>query len=66
MIGAHEEAYTPAEEEIITDGVAMFSLFEGQGSKDLQMASPLTRGKIAYKTGDSHAYGWATTTVRAS
>ena len=65
MIGTHEEVYTPAEEKIITDGVAMFGLFEGLGVKDIAMVSPLTRAKIHFEAGDNHAFGWATTSVRA-
>ena len=65
MIRTHEEAYTPAEEKIITDEMAMLGVLEGLGSNDLEMASPLTMGKIAYKNGDHHAFGWASTSVLA-
>ena len=47
MIRTHEEAYTPAEKKIITDEMAMLGVLEGLGSNDLEMASPLTNGKIA-------------------
>ena len=43
--------------------MAMLGLFEGLGSKYLEMASPLTKGKIAYEDGDNHAFGWASTSV---
>jgi len=35
------------------------------GIKSLKMASPLTKGEIAFETGDRRAWGRATTTVRA-
>ena len=66
MIGTHEEAYTPAEEKIVEDGVAMFGLFGEHGAaKAIKMMSSLVKAKIAYKAGNTHAYGWASTTVRA-
>ena len=45
--------------------MAMLGMFEGLGSKDLEVASPLTKGKIAYNDGDHHAFGWASTSMRA-
>jgi hypothetical protein len=52
--------------EILEDGRKMLEVFEQQKSKELKMASHMTQAKMAYKPGEKHAFGWATTTVRAS
>jgi hypothetical protein len=66
MIQNHDELYTDKEEEILEDGRKMLDVFAQQKSKELKMTSPTTQAKIAFKPGDKHAFGWATTTVRAS
>ena len=66
MIQNHNEAYTEKEEEILEDGRKMFGVFAHQKSKATKMTSLATQAKIAYKPGDKQAFGWATTTVRAS
>ena len=68
MIDGHEEeeGYTNEEIVIVETGLSNLKLFSQAFSmKDLKMASPLACGKIAYQYGDSHAFGWASTTVRA-
>jgi hypothetical protein len=41
-------------------------LFEVQTAKDLKMSSSSTTAKIAFEKTSSHAWGWATTNVRAT
>jgi hypothetical protein len=66
MIQNHEEQYTEAEEEVLRDGLARFSKLGALKSKELKMASASTKAKIAFETGDKHAWGYAKATVRAS
>jgi hypothetical protein len=66
MIQNHDDDYSARELEILEDGRKMLEVFEQQKSKELKMASHMTQAKMAYKPGDKHAFGWATTTVRAS
>ena len=53
------------EQRIIEAGHDRLKLFEMLKSKDLKMESPSTKAKVAFEENDSHAWGWATTTVRA-
>ncbi|GMI29077.1 hypothetical protein TeGR_g11360 [Tetraparma gracilis] len=57
--------YSEEEEKIVAEGKAWFKAFDGLKSKDVAMRSPQTKGKVAYKRGDSRAWGWSTATVRA-
>ena len=66
MIQNHDDDYSAREVEILEGGRKMLEVFEQQKSKELKMASSMTKAKIAYKPGEKHAFGWATTTVRAS
>ncbi|GMI37358.1 hypothetical protein TeGR_g5104 [Tetraparma gracilis] len=66
MIQNHVEPYAEEEEAILRDGVAHFSKFDALKSKELKMASLTTKAKMALEDGDRHAWGWATTTVKAS
>jgi hypothetical protein len=66
MIQNHDELYTVREEEILEDGRNMLDMFEQQKSKELEMTSRTTQAKMAFKDGQSHAYGWSTAVVRAS
>ncbi|GMI25032.1 hypothetical protein TeGR_g8761 [Tetraparma gracilis] len=66
MIQNHDAPYTEKEEEILRTGVSHISMFEAQKGTELKMASPSTKAKIAYEKGSSFAFGYATTTVRAS
>ena len=66
MIEGHDGDYSARELEILEEGKKMLEVFEQQKSKELKMASPMTKAKMAYKPGEKHAFGWATTTVRAS
>ncbi|GMI57913.1 hypothetical protein TeGR_g6018 [Tetraparma gracilis] len=58
--------YSGEEEEILAEGKTWFKAFDGLKSKNVVMRSPQTKGKVAYKKGDSRAWGWCTATVRAS
>jgi len=57
--------YTAAEQSACIDGEYFFDLFSGLTAKALNMESPLTKAEIVFKKKDSHAWGRATTTVRA-
>jgi hypothetical protein len=57
--------YSEQEEEIVAEGKTQFKAFDGLKSKDVDMRSPESTGKMAYKKGDSRAWGWSTATVRA-
>ncbi|GMI22407.1 hypothetical protein TeGR_g5792, partial [Tetraparma gracilis] len=58
--------YSEKEEKIVAEGKTWFKAFDGLKSKDVDMRTPLTKGKVAHKKGDSGAWGWSTTTVRTS
>jgi len=66
MIMGHTDEYSAEEAKLLEDGEAQFAMFKGTKAKVLKMTSPLATAKIAFKSGDNHAWGWATTTVRAS
>ena len=69
LIGRHarENAlYSEYEKAILAEGEQYFTEFNKLQAKTLEMASSLTKAKIAFKAKDSHAWGWATTTVQAS
>ncbi|GMI30234.1 hypothetical protein TeGR_g5642, partial [Tetraparma gracilis] len=67
IIEAAEKAqtYTPEEVEQLKIGASRMSLFDEGDGKELKMSSG-SKGKVKWKPGDSHAVGFATTTVRAS
>jgi len=66
LIAGHADEYSLEERFLLNGGVLLFELFEVLNEKALEMASPLTTAKIAYKSGDLYAWGLSTTTVRAS
>jgi len=66
MIASHDAPYSDAEKKLIDEGRQYFATFEGGVAKSLKMTSPLTSAKKTTKKGDSKAWGWATTSVRAS
>jgi len=66
MISNSDDEYSEAENSIVEDGKKLFAEFEGMKAKHLKMKSSLTRAKLAFKDGDRHAWGWATTSVRTS
>jgi hypothetical protein len=66
MIQSHDGDYSEREEEILEEGQKMLGVFEQQKSKKLEMATPTTQAKMAFKDGQSHAYGWSSAVVRAS
>jgi len=66
ITGQDGAEYSEEENRILAEGERNFTDFQEMKAKALEMASPLTTAKIAYKSGDRHAWGWATTTVRAS
>ncbi|GMI30122.1 hypothetical protein TeGR_g9758 [Tetraparma gracilis] len=57
MIESHDDPYTEKEEEILRTGVSHISMFEGLKGKELKMASPSTKAKVAYQEGNSFAFG---------
>ncbi|GMI29328.1 hypothetical protein TeGR_g216, partial [Tetraparma gracilis] len=52
--------------KIVEEGLALFEMFEGEKGKVVKLPGSLATAKVSRKKGDNHAYGWATTTVRAS
>jgi len=66
MIAEHDAAYDDYEKACFSEGEQHFPRFEAMKAKSLKMASPLTRAKLAFKSGDRQGWGWATTSVRAS
>jgi len=65
MIEGHDDEYSAKETKLLVDGEQLFAMFDGMKVKVLKMASPLVMARIAKNSGDSHAWGYATTTVRA-
>jgi len=66
LIEKHGDPYSEAETKLLEEGQQHFRVFNRMKMKNLEMASPLATGKIAFEEGDKRAWGWATTTVRAS
>ena len=66
MIRAHGGEYTDGEQRIIEEGRVRLKMFEGLKTRTLKMDSPSTKAKVAFEENDSHAWGWATTTVMAT
>jgi len=66
LIADHAEQYSEEENALLEEGEKHFADFKEMKAKSLKMASPLTMGEIAFKKKDSHAWGRAITTVRAS
>jgi hypothetical protein len=64
MVRAHNQPYTEEELEVIKKGQDMHEIFEGEKGKVVTLPSTLASAKVVRKEGDSHAFGWATTTVR--
>ena len=65
MVRTHEGEYTDEEIVGIDTGKDRLKMFERMNTKDLKMESPSMEAKVAFKDNDSHAWGRATTTVRA-
>ncbi|GMI24960.1 hypothetical protein TeGR_g7976 [Tetraparma gracilis] len=66
MVRAHNQPYTEEELEVIKEGQDQHEMFKGEKGKVVKLPSSLATAKVARKEGDNHAFGWATTTVRAS
>jgi len=66
LIADHADEYSEEENILLEEGENHFADFKEMKVKSLEMASPLTRAEIAFEKNDSHAWGRATTTVRAS
>jgi hypothetical protein len=66
MIENHDGDDSARELEILEEGKTMLEVFKQQKSKELKMASRTTQAKMAFKDGQSHAYGWSSAVVRAS
>jgi len=65
MVTGHADEYSAQEEQTLEEGEKYFADFQEMEAKSLKMKSPLTKAEIAFKKKDSHAWGRATTTVRA-
>jgi hypothetical protein len=66
MIKSHSDPYTAEELEILDRGLEKTKKFEQIRSRSVTLPSPLARAKIAIQEGNSKAWGWASTKVRAS
>ncbi len=66
MIKNHTAAYTKDEDDIIENGMSSFVIFHGKSAKNVAMESPTTAAKVAFKTGDIHAWGWSKAVVRGA
>ena len=64
MILGHVAPYTTKDNATVNSGLAQLEIFAKQTAKELKMVSPNTSAKIVFEPGDSHAFGWAKTTVR--
>jgi len=65
LIADHMEQYSEEENALLEEGERHFADFKEMKAKSLKMASPLATGEIAFEKNGSHAWGRATTTVRA-
>jgi hypothetical protein len=65
MVRAHDQLCTEEELEVIKKGQDLHEIFEGEKGKAVKLPSSLATAKVARKEGDNHAFGRATTTVRA-
>ena len=65
MVRAHNQPYTEEELEVINKGQDLHEIFEGEKGKVVKLPSSLATARKMHKRGESKAYGWATTTVRA-
>ena len=65
MIRAHDGDYTDEELGGIDTGKDRLKMFERMKTKNLKTESPSTEAKVTFEDNDSHAWGRATTTVRA-
>ncbi|GMI32162.1 hypothetical protein TeGR_g11318 [Tetraparma gracilis] len=61
----HDDSYSTQENDIIDRGLANFVMFENIKSADVALPSPATKAKLAFVEGDSLAWGWASSEVRA-
>ena len=66
ILGHDGVVYSEEENRILAEGEQHFTDFQKMKAKSLEMVSPLTTAKIAYNSGDRHAWGYSMTTVRAS
>jgi len=65
ILGHGGVEYSEEENRILAEGQRNFTDFQDMKVKSLEMASPLATAEIAFKKKDSHAWGFAKTTVRA-
>ncbi|GMI23153.1 hypothetical protein TeGR_g4042 [Tetraparma gracilis] len=57
--------YSSEELKIVEDGLALHKLIKKEKGKVVKLPNRIATAKVTRKKGDSHGYGWATTTVRA-
>ncbi|GMI29451.1 hypothetical protein TeGR_g13437 [Tetraparma gracilis] len=65
VIQNHDSPYTEKEKVTLRVFQAQFAVFGSQKGKELKMPLPGVKAKVAFKAGDSRAFGFVTTTVRA-
>jgi hypothetical protein len=68
MIKRHvreKPTYTELEESIIKEAMRGFGEFDKLKANEVKMRSPQTKGLTALEPGNSQAWGWSSTTVRA-
>jgi len=65
-MGERPIKYSSEEKSVLACRMNDFDLFDGRSAKPLKLNSTLTTAKIAYKDGESPAWGYSVTTVRAS
>jgi len=60
------DPYTNAENAILRQGQTLFDKFDAGKTAKIELDSKLALAKIAFRDGDSYAWGWSSCTVRAS
>jgi len=66
MIRNHAEAYSVEENMHFVDALSWFDMFEVAGNKkQVKMASSLAKAQVGFKAGDTHVWGWSSSSVRA-
>jgi len=66
LINAHTSEYSAQEDRILAEGLSSFDLIEHVKTKPVKMANSLTTAEVGLEAGSRLAWGWASTTVRAT
>jgi len=67
--GGEEQVYSEEENDLIERGMNQFTVFESQDKgtlKNVKLASPMARGRLAFSQRDNQAWGWSSAVVRAN